>query len=1120
MKNRYDMWIALLQKREFPFRYILAGFCTALILMVGIVPAQAQDSETVQGQVVDSQSGDPLPGVNVIIEGTTQGTSTDENGEYELDVPSLQETLVFSFVGYQSQEIEINGETTIDVNMNPEAVSGDEVVVVGYGEQARGDITSSISTVDIDKTIGSRPVSDLGSGLQGAVSSLTISTPTGEIGSTPDINLRGLQGSLNSSGANPLILVDGVEVDNINQINPSEVENISVLKDAASTAIYGSRAAWGAILIETKYGDKERSPQVNYSNSFSASTPTTDLNVAPAPEGAEMAFSAMQRSSPSTNEFCIVGVCIDQEGIDKMYEWREQYGDQDLSNEMEMGRDFEIRDGGFHFYRPWDAADMFMDDWQPMQKHDLSVSGGDENTSYNVGLGYLGQDGVMTANPDEWERYNVDIGVESTINSWLETRGKLTFSQTSHIQANTPFTGGTYDNWYYLYRWPKTYPYGTYDGRPFRSSVTDLQQANDREDQTDRTRISLGATLNLAENLSLETDYTYNNNENQERQVGGSVEGYNFWAGGGDLNYGTYTTDAFNQINQSSSWDRRDNLRAVLNYDLEVEDHSVTLLTGSEAEYYRDNYQYSERRNLLDADNRPEFSLATGDEYVGGASNHWATLGFFGRVNYDFDDKYLLQVNGRFDGSSRFPTDQKWGFFPSVSVGYRISEEPFMAFAEDYLTSLKLRSSYGSVGNSAVGEYPFISTMGNEGSGWLIGDSQTEPTFSTPQPVSDDLTWETVTTFDVGFDASFFEDQLSLTFDYYTRTTSDMLSAGVTLPSTFGATAPERNYGEMQTKGWEVEVGYNHTFDEEAFVNVTATLSDFQEEITRLPDDTKQIPGANTAYHSLYGQYYEGMTLGEIWGYETDGFFTEDDFEQDEDGNLIEDEDGSYIPVDGVPDQSYFEDGGFVYGPGDVKYVDQNGDGEITPGSNTVDEPGDKKVIGNSTPRYQYGIRIDGGWNNFDASVFLQGVGKREFWANGPVFVPGYRPGEAWYEHQLDYWTPDNQDAYYPRPTDHRQQYPAQRNFLPQSKYMMDMSYLRVKNITVGYTLPSDLSSKINIENMRVFVSAENIFEFDNMELPIDPETDYTQAGLNDPNSFGRVYPFRRTISAGLNMTF
>ncbi|HLR32780.1 MAG TPA: SusC/RagA family TonB-linked outer membrane protein, partial [Fodinibius sp.] len=853
----------------------------------------------------------------------------------ELTVPSLQDTLVASFVGYQTLEVPLNGRTSVEINLVSEAVLGEEVVVVGYGTQQRADLTSSISTVDVDQTLSSRPITDLGSGLQGAVPSLTITTPTGEIGSTPDINLRGLQGSLNSGGATPLILVDGVEVDNINQINPNNIESISVLKDAASTAIYGSRAAWGAILITTKMGEKDGVPQITYSNSFSTSTPTTDLNLAPAAEGAEMAFSAMHRDNPATSEFCAVGVCIDEPGIQRMYEWQEQYGNQNLGREMEMGRDFEIRDGGIFFYRPWDAGDMFMKDWTPMQKHNLSVSGGSETTNYNIGLGYLDQSGVMISNTDEWKRYNVDIGLQSTVNDWFEARGKLNFSRINHNQPYT-FSSGTYDTWYYLYRWPRTYPYGTYEGLPFRSAVTEIEQANDQENETSRTRISLGATLDLAENLSFEADYTYANRENHLRQVGGDVQAYDFWAGGGNLNYGTYTTPTFNRIIYSSGWDRRNNLRGVLNYELDLEDHSIKVLTGGEGELFRDSYQYSRKDGLLDADNRAEISLATGDEYVNGARNHWATLGFFGRINYDYKNKYLLQVNGRFDGSSRFPSDQQWGFFPSISAGYRISDEPFMEFADSFLSSMKIRGSYGSVGNTYVGEYPFISTMSNYNSGWLVEGSQTQPTFSTPTPVSPDLTWETVTTFDLGMDASFFENQLSLTFDWYTRTTSDMLSAGVTLPSTYGTSPPRRNFGEMRTRGWEIEIGWNHTFNEEAFFTITGMLSDFKEKITKYPAESKPIPGANTAYHGVRGQYYQGMTLGEIWGYETDRLFTPDDFQQNSDGELITNDEGYYIPNEGIADQTYFEDGNFRYGPGDVKYKDLNGDGVITPGSNTV----------------------------------------------------------------------------------------------------------------------------------------------------------------------------------------
>lgn len=1080
---------------------------------------QAQDGQTVQGQVMDAQTGESLPGVNVLVEGTSQGASTDNEGNFEVAVNSLDATLVFSFIGYSTEEVPLDGRTELTVNLEPKAISGDEVVVVGYGTQNRGDITSSISTVDVEETLASRPISDLGSGLQGTVSGLTISTPSGEIGSNPDITLRGMQGSINSSSASPLILVDGVEVDNINQVNPSSVESISVLKDAASTAIYGTRAAWGAILITTKYGEKGEAPSISYNNSFSASTPTTDLNLAPAAPGAEMAFSAMQRHSPSTTRFCAVGVCIDEQAISKMRDWEQQYGDQNLSDEMVMGRDFEVRDGGIFFYRPWDAGEMYMKDWTPMQRHNMNISGGSENTSYNIGLGYLQQNGVLTINTDKWQRYNVDVGIKTTVNSWLDARGKFQYAQTDHVKPY-PNARGTYDSWYYLYRWPITYPYGTYEGQPFRSSLTELQQANDSKDETAMSRINVGATANLAEDLSLDVDFTYTNTDNHLHQTGGSVTANNFWFAGGAMNYETYTSSGFNHVRYSSSWKKRGNLRGVLNYEKDFSNHTFKLTGGGESEIYRDWYQSSQRNGLLD-EQMGEIGLATGDQYVGGSRNHWATLGFFGRVNYDYDNKYLLQVNGRYDGSSRFPANQRWGFFPSVSVGYRITEEPFMEFTEPVLTSMKIRGSYGSVGNTAVGQYPFISTMSNYSSDWLIGSSEPQQTFYTPGAVSQSLTWETVTTLDIGMDATFFEDKLNFTFDWYERTTSNMLTGGVTLPSTFGTGAPRRNHGEMRTRGWEVELGWSHSFGQESFLNITGSLSDFQEEITKYANTTKSIPDAVPAYHSAWGQYYEGMTLGEIWGYETDRLFTENDFQQDDNGNLLTDSEGNYILKDGIPDQSLYEDGSFSYGPGDVKYKDLNGDGEITYGSNTVDEPGDQRVIGNSTPRYQYGLRVDGGWKGFDASVFFQGVAKRDFWADGPVFIPGYRPHEGLYEHQLDYWTSQNTDAFYPRPADHRQQYPSeQRNFLAQTRYMLDMSYLRIKNITLGYTLPSELTSRLNIRNLRVYVSAENLFEVDNMNIPVDPETQYTSSGLNAPNSFGRVYPFQRTISGGINISF
>lgn len=385
--------------------------------------------------------------------------------------------------------------------------------------------------------------------------------------------------------------------------------------------------------------------------------------------------------------------------------------------------------------------------------------------------------------------------------------------------------------------------------------------------------------------------------------------------------------------------------------------------------------------------------------------------------------------------------------------------------------------------------------MSSYNSSWLI-DSENQLAVGTPGALPANLTWETVTTLDIGFNARFFKDKLGASFSWYERTISDMHSAGLTLPNSFGTGAPIRNFGEIQTKGWELELDFNHTFDNGLNINAKANLSDFKEKVTKFANTTQGI-----------NSNYKGKELGEIWGYETDRFFTEQDFEAD----------GS--PVNGIASQEIFETNGwFQYGPGDIKYKDLNGDGEINYGSRTVDDSGDMKRIGNSTPRYQYGFQLGVNWKGFDLSLFMQGVGKRDFWADGPVFIPGYRYGEAWYEHQLDYWTPENTNAYYPRPNDQQQSNDAM-NFLPQSKYLLDLSYLRMKNITFGYTIPSSITEKFQVERFRIYASGENLFEFTGSQVPVDPEVDYTAAGLNDTSTFGRVYPFRRSFSLGVQIT-
>ncbi|MGQ1890198.1 SusC/RagA family TonB-linked outer membrane protein [Thermophagus sp. OGC60D27] len=1071
--------------------FILVLFCFLSVFASG---------QNVTGKVLDKETEEPIPGVNIILVGTENGTITDPDGNFELNVSTQPAQLRFSFIGYENQVVDVEPGQFLTIYLQSSDLLLGDVVVVGYGKMRKENLTGSVSSIDVEETLEARPITDVARGLQGVTPGLTITSSTGDLGQNPEISLRGINGSLNTE-AQPLILVDNVEVPNLMMINPDDIKSISVLKDAASASIYGSRGAWGVILIETKTGDKSDKTNVTYSNNFSWNTPTKIPEIAGTVEGAEMAFAAYKRIKPNTNVIGGLGMYVDETAIQKMKEWRELYGGQDLGSEMVLGRDFEYRDGSWFYYRPWDVRELYLRDWSPQQNHNLTISGGSEKTTYNLSFGYLNQRGALKVKPDEYNRYNATINVQTQVTNWAKFRVKGMMSK-SNTQTPFSYSGTKADPWYYLLRWPKYYPYGTYEGKPFRSSITDVSQANMIEDKETFQRVSIGTTLNLAKDLTLDADYTYSENNNHIYEPGGWAEGYNFWGNTGINNYMVYTSSSYNGVKYISAWDETSTFKAYTTYDHAFGDHALKLMAGTDVEsfeYWRHN---SERRELIDKD-KAELGLATGDQYVDGARSHWSTLGFFGRINYSYKNRYLFELNGRYDGSSNFPSNDQWGFFPSFSVGYRITEEPFMDFVKPYVSSFKLRGSWGSIGNHDVGSNTYVATMASGNSNWLI-NGVNQLTIWSPRVVPESLTWETVTTLDIGFDARFLDNALGLTFDWYRRTTSDMVTSGETLPNTFGASAPQQNFGEVQTTGWEISVDWNHQFANGLNINATASLFDFKEELTKFAGNSKNIYG-----------YYEGKKIGEIWGYETDRFFTEDDFVKDSNGDFVLDE-GKYVLKDGIPSQSIFESGWFFYGPGDIKYKDLNGDGKIDYGSNSIDDHGDLKVIGNSLPRYQYSFRIGADWKGVDFSIFFQGVGKRDYWATGPVFIPGYRYGEGWYEHQEDYWTPENPDAFYPRPTSHDWTNNA-RNFLRQTKYLLDMSYLRCKNLTVGYTLPQSLVSRVGIDRLRLYFSGENLFEFDNMNIPIDPETGNRDGAYDF--AFGRSYPFRRTVSFGLQLT-
>lgn len=1080
-----------------------------LLLFAGIflaIPAMAQQ-RTISGAVLSRVAEQPLPNVTVSVPGTNVATTTNEKGEFSLQVPVGKKTLVFTSVGYQNQTIELGNQLSLTIYLEASFESLDKVVVVGYGTQKKEDLTGAVTTVDVEEVLSSRPITDLARGLQGVVPGLTITTPNGDIGTNPEIHLRGMTGSLNApGGAQPLILVDNVEYNDLRLLNPNDIESITVLKDAASTSIYGTRAAWGVILITTKRGkiggDKS---SITYTNNFSFRKPTTRPTIADAADGAEMAFKAYNRRLPSLTQFGVVGMYFDEIGIQKMRDWEDTYGGQDLGPEMVEGRDYEIRDGKLFFYRSWDADEMFLRKTTPQQIHNLSFSGSGSKTAFNLNLGYLNESGVLKTNPDKFDRYNVDLGMVSNVKSWLTVRGKVMLAKGLKTRPFY-FSSETYDPWYYLYRWPKTYPYGTVDGKPFRSAVTEISQAKLNTYESNMTRISVGGTFKIIKGLTLDADYTFTGNNDHEHQTGGSVTGYNFWAGGGKLNYGAYTSSSYDRAIYESYWDNLHTVKAYATYNKQIKnEHDLKLIVGTDVELFEYWSQYSQRRDLL----HPDFgepSLATGDQFADNNRGHWATNGYFGRINYAFRGRYLIEVNGRFDGSSQFPKNDHWGFFPSASAGYILTKESYMDFAKPILTFLKLRGSYGSVGNENLGRNRFLKIMRASSSGWFIG-GENQLTMTTPGLVSPSLTWENVSTLDFGVDARFFSNRFGVTFDWYQRKNSDMLTGVLTVPNTLGTGAPVLNFGELTTTGWELALDYNHVFENGLNIGIVATLADFREELTKFANESK-----------LLGEDYTGKDLGAIWGYETDRLFQKDDFQQDANGELIL-INGVPVLKEGIPTQSYWEASWFHYGPGDVKYKDLNGDGEIDFGANSLDDHGDLAVIGNTTPRYQYGFRLNAAYKGIDLSMYIQGVGKRNMWPNGPIVIPGYRPGEAWYQHQLDYWSEENTNAYYPRPTDASQSNNT-RNFLPQTRYLLNMAYTRLKNITAGYTLPVSLTEKVGIVNARIYLSGENLFEIEKLNVPLDPEIDYTTPGLNDPNTFGRVYPYMRSYSFGLQVTF
>lgn len=1081
------------------------------------VVAAQKATMTISGTVKD-ENGAPLVGANVMERSTTRGIVTDIDGKFTLKV-APGSTIIFSYLGYST--VEQKAASNMDIVLKEDNALLDELVVVGYGQQKKANLTGAVSTVDVDKDLTAKPQMDVAKSLQGIVPGLSVINTQGGIDAQPTLTIRGVGTLSNNETSSPYIIVDGVPVDDLTLINANDIESVSVLKDAASTSIYGSRAAFGVILITTKSGDKGDKVSVNYTNNFSWGTPTVLPEYGTVADQLEAMLLANANNGQTNPEMfgmyygqTITGTGTDIDGlnmVDLSRLWLEQHGgkkDDQYRNLVPYQNRNNVGDyyldpttGKALFYADWDVAGINYRNWTPSQSHNINVNGTSGRTSYYLSFGYDKKEGVLAANPDQLHRYNVTANISTNVTDWLTVGGRFQFTDRTYEKPNP--NENTYQ---YMWRWGSFfYPYGMFDGVDLRSPYSTLKDCGTTNTNTKYTRMTGFLKANIIDGLTLNADYTYNFRNVFVDESGLPTYGYNTW---GTLfspsNYYN-STYVYNQTGRNNYWA----LNVYANYAFNFGKHNFNVMAGGNAEGRDYRTHYSQRRDLNSV-NFPEINMASGEQLVGGEHWHWGTAGYFARINYNWNEIWLLELNGRFDGSSNFPSNNRWGFFPSGSVGYRFSQEKYFEPIRDIVSNGKLRASFGEIGNEAVGDNMYIETIGRIGTThWLDANGSRIVAYDLPKLVSETLGWERIQTADIGLDLGFMNNSLNLTFDWYQRKTLDMLSPGVVLPDVLGADAPYQNAGSLRTRGWELSVSWNKQFGD-FNVYVTGNVSDFKTVVTDWNNPT-----------GILSSYFSGRVYGDVYGFETDRFFTKDDFTYDAQGNRT-----GYAP--GVADQTLLEGGNFQFGPGDIKYKDLNNDGKIDGGKGTKDDMGDLKVIGNTTPRYQYGFRLGGSWKGIDIDMYFQGVGKWNQWEIGQFTVPFSQSVDGIYDYQLDYWTEDNQDAFWPRP------FPGSGaggnisgvasgkfNFYPQSKYLIDRSYLRFKTLTVGYTLPQNLTKKWYIEKLRVYFTAENLCELvNNMFAPIDPEIDTSEVSNNSYGTWGRITPMMRTISCGLQLTF
>ncbi|MGK9118265.1 SusC/RagA family TonB-linked outer membrane protein [Olivibacter jilunii] len=1053
----------------------------------------------VRGTVSDSLG--TIQGMSVIIKGTTQGTTTNEQGRYSIQVPNKNAVLVFSMMGYQTQEIAVSGKTEINVVMSTISSALDEVVVVGFGSQKKVNLTGAVGVVDA-KALESRPVTSATQALQGLVPGLKITTSTGALDQDMGISVRGT-GTIGSSSGAPLILIDGMEGD-LNTVNPQDIETISVLKDAAASSIYGSRAPFGVILVTTKSGKQGRI-SINYNNSFRSARPINMPEMMDSYTFAVMMNSALINSGRTAR--------FSDETMQKMLDFQ--------SGELTGGLD-PRGDGTDAWQDVWAFGyantDLYKETYKSnvlSQEHNLSATGGSEKMTYYTSFNYLDQGGLLNFGSDGMKRYNLTGKITSTLTDWLKFRYSARFTRTDNWRP-TAFSGGFY-NYFGRQNWPNIPVYDP-NGYIFAPNIIGLELGGQRKMQTDQQYHQGAFILEPVKNWITNVELNYRIENGGVKQT--TLPAYAHDAVGNVVN-----TKGTSSLYQDQIKENYLNLNVYSNYSRSFNDvHNFKIMGGFQLEELKQSFFSASKAGLVITD-LTEFDLTTGLNGAGvaqppaisGYSNEWATAAFFGRLNYDYDGRYLAEVNLRYDGTSRFRPGNQWQWNPSFSLGWNIANEHFWAPLKDVVNQLKPRFSYGQLGNQNTNNwYPTYRamTLSPLSGGWLQNGIRPN-TAAIGGLVSTVLTWEKVRSWNIGLDYGLFKNRLTGTFDYFTRYTDNMVGPAPELPATLGIATPQTNNTDLHTKGWEVSIGWSDRLANGLSYGVNLNLSD---QITMIDS----YPSNKTNSIDTYiGGYRDGL----IWGYETVGLAKT---QAEMDAHLAS------LPNGGQNSLSS------QWGAGDIMYRDLNGDGKISAGSRTLGDHGDLTILGDSYSHYFFGVDLTAAWKGFDFRAFFQGVLKHDMWVGGNAAVNdeggggqfwGVRGNKSeWhmrgFKQHNDYFRaepvglpghelPANLDAYFPRPliSPSSADISNGKNQMVQSRYIQDARYIRLKNIQLGYSLPNAWMQKIKFSNCRVFVSGENLFTFSPLFEVFDPET--VSGGVG-----GNAYPLSSTLSFGISATF